>query len=106
MTRNQPASIQLLFRPQGLVQRLSTACHAYAAGMWIPWSLGAQANVCQNLLNGGVCPIQPNQNAIYGFQIRIPRIAPVNTRVVVQLRATTPDRNTVFCVRINVLVVK
>lgn len=95
--------MQVLFQPQSEIPVLTTACRAFAAGFWVPWRLGDQSNVCTHLLNGE-CPLRPHQNAVYGFQITIPRIAPIGARVVVEIRAATPERRTVFCFRVNVLV--
>lgn len=84
---------------------LTAALKAQFAGAWIPWTLGKQAKVCDNLLNGQKCPVKTGDEITYAPEVSIPRIAPVGTKVLVQIRITDDKRKGVVCTRIPVMVV-
>lgn len=102
--RSTPAKMELTFKPTKEATNLSGAIHAQIGGTWIPWPLGSASKVCNNLVKGE-CPVAANVEATYGVSIKIPIIAPIGTKTVVQLRVTDQDKNVVACTRFPVLVV-
>lgn len=102
--RSQPAHLALTFKPSIDASTLTSAVSAQFAGRWMPWPLGAQSKVCDHLANGIKCPVKANQEATYNLDITIPRIAPVGTQTVVQVRIVDTTKSVVACTRIPVLV--
>lgn len=102
--RNTPAKIDMTFKSDKEETKLKASVHAQIAGAWIPWPLGRQSNVCDNLTNGK-CPLAAETKATYSFAITIPIIAPVGTRTVVELRLKDQSNDVIACTRFPVLVV-
>lgn len=83
---------------------MTTNVQQFSGGMWLPWNLGPQADVCANLVTGR-CPIPARRRVVYGFDLRIPpRLPPINRRFTILLQGITPQHQRVFCVRINAIV--
>lgn len=102
--RSTPANMEITFKTTKEATDLSGTIHAQVGGKWIPWPLGAASKVCKNLIKGE-CPIAENTEATYGVSIKIPIIAPIGTKTVVQVRVSDQDKNVVACTRFPVLVV-
>lgn len=85
------------------VNSARAAIKAKFGGIWYPWPLGGQGDVCKNLV-AGKCPLVAHDKGSYAMNLFIPSIAPVDSRVVVQLRLTNQQSKVITCVRINVLV--
>lgn len=96
--------MELTFKPKKTVTTLSGSIHAQVAGMWMPWMLGNQSKVCDNLLNGKKCPVEQDQEVTYKLNITIPRIAPVGTKVLVEIKVTDNTRTSIVCTRVQILV--
>lgn len=99
-----PARMEITFSPDNQATDLNAAIKAQVAGQWIPWTLGGQSKVCK-FLTKGTCPVEANEEATYGVDIKIPIIAPIGTRTVVQVRLTDQNKEVVACTRFPVLVV-
>lgn len=101
--RNTPAKMEFTFKPTKQATELTGTVNAQVLGTWIPWPIGAAGKVCKNLVNGE-CPVAENTEATYRLNFKIPGIAPVGTKTVVQFRITDQTKATVACVRFPVLV--
>lgn len=87
----------------GPSSQIGAQLHAQVNGMWFPWGLGNNADVCANLATGR-CPANHNTQLIYGFGLTIPGAAPSGTDVIVRIRAWNQARNVQLCVLIRVRV--
>lgn len=102
--RSTPAKLEITFAPDTDSTELTSAIHAQIAGQWIPWPLGPQSKVCANL-SKGKCPLAANTEATYVVNIKIPIIAPIGTRTVVQVRISDQNKGVAACTRFPVKVV-
>lgn len=97
--------MQLTFEsPKEIESATTAAAHAQFAGSWLPWGLGEQAKVCNHLTDGAKCPLKPNERVTYDLNINIPRIAPVGTKTVVEIRITDQTKEVIACTRFPVKV--
>lgn len=103
--RGVPAHMEMTFAPKTESDNLKASANAKFAGMWMPWSLEKQANVCNYLSNGVKCPIKAQQKATYYLDFKIPSIAPVGTQTAVQLRIVDSAKSVVACTSFPVTVV-
>lgn len=101
--RGVPAHMEITFAPKTQSDNLKATVNAKFAGMWMPWSLGQQAKVCNYLSNGVKCPIKAQQKATYILDFAIPSTAPVGTETLVQLRIFA--KSGIACTRFLVKVV-
>lgn len=102
--RNTPAHMELTFQPVNEAKTLNAAVSAQVAGAWFPWPLGSASKVCNNLKEGS-CPVAANSQATYSFSIKIPGIAPIGTKPLIQIKITDQNKKVVACTRFPVLVV-
>ncbi|XP_031616847.1 uncharacterized protein LOC116336836 [Contarinia nasturtii] len=102
--RSTPANMELAFRTVKEATNLSSTVRAQVAGKWFPWPLGSASKVCNNLKTGS-CPVPANTEATYGFSIKIPIIAPVGSKPLIEIKITDQDKTVVACTRFPVLVV-
>lgn len=106
--RNQPANIHVNFGSHHHSQQVRVSVRANVNGINIPFPLGKQGDLCQNLFDANGhrtrCPLRPQTMYIYQLGLSIPSQAPPGTRVRVQLTATDNNRRQHFCVQLNVLV--
>lgn len=93
----------LAFRSAVAATTARAGVTALVSGSWFPWPLGAQGNVCANLVSGS-CPLTSGATATYRVNLRIPGQAPPNTRAVVQVRLVNQANQAITCTRISVLV--
>lgn len=96
--------MQISFQSSTELKSVTASIHAYIFGNWIPWRLGTKSNVCNHLENGAKCPIKANEKATYVLLMDIPRVAPVGTKTVVQLRLVDNQKAAIACTRFPVLV--
>ncbi|XP_055312704.1 uncharacterized protein LOC129574568 [Sitodiplosis mosellana] len=101
--RSQPAKMEVTFKTAKQATELTGTIHALINGVWIPWPMGAAGKVCRNL-SKGQCPVAENTEATYAVSIKVPFVAPVGTKTVVQIRISDQDKTVVACTRIPVLV--
>lgn len=102
--RNIPSKMEVTFAPDSEATVLSAAVHAQVAGQWIPWSIGSQSKVCDNLTKGE-CPLAPNDQATYELSVKIPIIAPIGLKTIVQIRISDQNKKVAACTRFPVQVV-
>lgn len=96
--------MKMTFKTESKAEKLKASLQAQVAGIWINWSLGKQANVCNHLANGK-CPVEANNAVIYSVDVTIPSIAPAGTRTTIKLKIADQDNKIVSCVQFPVLVV-
>lgn len=96
--------MEITFAPDSEATTLTSAVHAQVAGQWIPWALGSQSKVCNNLLKGE-CPLAANTEATYKLSVKIPIIAPIGLKTVIQIRITDQNKKVTACTRFPVQVV-
>lgn len=104
MKRDQPSKMELTFKLAADAASSTAEVKAQLGGTWFPWSLGKDAKVCDNLLNGKKCPLKQGDEVTYALGITIPKIAPVGAKVLVQIRLTDDKKKGVVCTRFPVLV--
>lgn len=104
VNRDQPASLTIRFASQYNTEKLTASIKAQVAGLWLPWKLGSQSNVCDNLIEGN-CPVESGSGVRYRLNISIPRIAPIGTKTQVELRVQDDKKRTTVCLRVKVLVI-
>lgn len=96
--------MKMAFKTKSEATKLKASLQAQIAGLWLNWSLGKQANVCNHLSNGK-CPVAANTEVIYSVDVTIPVIAPVGTRTTIKLKIADQDNKVVSCIQFPVLVV-
>lgn len=95
--------MELTFKTDSEATDLRAKVRAQVAGMWLPWPLGKLSKVCENLTNPK-CPLPANTEAKYTFSVKIPSIAPVGTKVVVEYKIVDQNKKNVACTRIPVYI--
>lgn len=70
-----------------------------------PWPLGQATKACYYLNDNLLCPLPANIEVTYGFGIKVPITAPVETETTIEVKLKDQDESVVFCTRIPVLVV-
>lgn len=95
--------MELTFKTDSEATDLKAKLRAQVIGLWLPWPLGKLSKVCDNL-KSGKCPLAANTEATYSFAIKIPSIAPVGTRVTVEVKITDQNAANVACTRIPVYI--
>lgn len=99
------SKFEMTFKAITEATKMSSSFKAQIAGTWISWPIsGESSDVCKNLIQGK-CPVPANSEATYRLNFKIPTIAPIGTRTIVQLRITDQNSKGVACTRFPVLVV-
>lgn len=101
--RNKDFKVQLSFGSETERIDLKATIHALIGGKWIKFIMGSQSKVCEHLTEGQ-CKLKPNTKATYSFRIKIPIIAPVGSKTVIQLKIADDNDDVVTCVRAPIFV--
>lgn len=101
--RNEDFKVQMSFESETKKTNLKATMHALVGGKWMKFLMGRQSKVCENLIEAE-CPLKPNTKATYSFKIKIPFIAPVGIKTVIQLKIADDNNDVVTCVRAPVLI--
>lgn len=101
--RNKEFDIKMTFEAGEKADNMEATVRALIAGAWIKWPLGGQSKVCNHLIEGK-CPLESGQKATYNFNIKIPLVAPVGTKTVIDVKVADGDDNVVSCTRFPVVV--
>lgn len=104
--RGSSAKIEMTFKLAADVNALTAEGKGELNGKWVNYSLGKQAKVCDNLLDGKKCPLKSGDEVTYAAAIAVPKLAPVGTKLLVQLRITDDKKKGVVCARVPVIVTK
>lgn len=103
--RGVPAHMEMTFAPKTESDNLKASVNVKFAGIWMPFSLGQYAKVCNYLSNGAKCPIQAQQEAIYSLDFTVPSLAPVGAQTTVKLSILNSAKSVIACTNFPVTVV-
>lgn len=104
LTRDVVSKMEFTFKTVSEATALTAKIRAQIKKVWVPWPLGKLSKVCDNL-SDKKCPLPANTQATFTFSMKVPTIAPVGTKAIVEYKIIDQEREIVACTRFPILIV-